>query len=205
MGYDIALARSVVQHISKELTGSEHAIEPVFLQYDWLPLLNAPRENDGDMILSTITIMEERESLFGILFSEEYHKTRQCMVVLEDATIETLAELSSRRAAAQKGTTGSGVADTYAAEVVEVAAAVEAFAKVQNGKADVAIMDLELARVELPDGMRIVEPTEGDLAALTEFYGIAVARSQWQLLDIVNAALRELGTSKLEKMMGAGK
>ena len=136
-----------------------------------------------------------QERLQFVNFSESYASGVQVVIVKEDSEITSVDDLGAEGATwkigVQEATTGAiYCADDYGADRVEPyktgADAVEAL---KTGKVDCVIIDNNPAKayVDMNEGLVILE-TE----YTQEEYAIAVALENTELLEKINAALKEL-------------
>lgn len=208
-GLDVELGRRIADLLPEALPVDvahpgerPESVEPVFLMYDWLPLLVAPSNNDVDFIISAITITEQRETFYDIAFTESYFPTAQCLIVPETMMLHGLDDLKNLRWVAQRGTTGWEAAKQHvkADQIVSVEAVNDLysvlFQDTQKNRT-VAILDHEIARTHEQDGWKIVHldqlgASPGKHPEFFDDYGIAVARPQSALLESINGCLRLL-------------
>ena len=212
-------------------------VEPraVFHMYDWLPLLMAPSRNEVDFIVSSITVKPEREPLYGFRFTSEYYTTAQGLVVRRQGApqLRSLEDLAGLVVAAQKGTTGAQAAQRHAyvaadrsptagsplpgadldasrpQAFLEASNVHELFEHVLHGRADVAIIDYDIAERYVQDEYDSLEVRRAESLTVSndfgspllsaedqpEFfdaYGIAVSESQPELHTAVEAILKIL-------------
>ena len=150
-----------------------------------------------DIGMAGMTVTEER--LKSVNFSDSYATTKQVVIVKEDSAIKSLDGLKgdgSMKFGVQQDTTGDILAsDTvenggYGEEnVTRYKAATDTVQALKTGKVDAVIIDEAPAKsfVKSTDGLKILDGTW-----LTENYAIAIAKENTELLEKVNAALKEL-------------
>ena len=165
-----------------------------------------------DAICSSVSITEERKKTMD--FSEPYFKVRQALIVPKASTAKSLEDMKGKKVGTQISTTG-----TFAVQKVEgiesktydeIGLAME---DLYNGRIDGAVCDdpvaaqYALQNEKYKDAFKIAAVIEtGDV----EYYGIAVAKGNKEVLDLVNKgieAVKAQGVDKklLEKWIGGGK
>lgn len=200
LGFDVELAEIIVEYIGEKLGV---ALRPAFLTFDWQPLLNAPRENTVDFIISSITIRNDRRRSYEIEFSQPYYKIRKAILIKDSESLGTLTEFYGETVGARKASTDLRVAYemTELESVREYDYDSDLLADLQNGILKAVVMDLPLARRLLAKdrntSLKLVKPSELLLTkeqdkSLTEFYGIAMSARQKPLLALINKALEDL-------------
>jgi polar amino acid transport system substrate-binding protein len=164
------------------------------LKFDTLVALVATN-GTIDVAVSAITIDDERAETVD--FTDPYFDSNQSVTVLKDSGILSVDDLAGGNIAVQSGTTGEAWAkeNIDGATVTAFDEAPAAFAALQAGKADAAVIDLPVA-VELLEGSydncEII-----DAIPTGEEYGIAVSKDNPGLTELLNiglAAIKENGT-----------
>lgn len=159
-------------------------------------IFTALQSKQYDAVMSAATITEERKKI--VAFSDPYIDVGQLVVVAASNTaIKGYAELPSAKAVGvQTGTTGETATIDKAkvpdAQVKRYQTIDLAFADLANGAIDAVVADGPtvgnyLAQPQYDGKLKIV----GD-AFTTESYGIAVNQSDTELLNGINAALKEI-------------
>lgn len=200
MGFDVELIRAVGKAMGMEVEIKNTA---------WDGIIPGLLNGNYDVLISAMTITDERAQ--AVNFSDPYFTAGQVIVVRNDnKNIKEPKDLKGKVVAVQINTTGD-----YAAQKVEGVAKIsrfnttpEALQEVVNGAAEAAVIDLPVAKTfmkESPGKVRLAGPS-----FTVEYYGIAVKKSNEDLLKKVNKALATLkanGTyDKIyEKWFGAGK
>ncbi len=177
-GFDIELMRAVA---------AEAGIEVEFINVSWDPLLAGMAQCQYDAAISAMTITEERAQSFN--FTEPYFAAGQVVTVRMDNTDITGKDtLSGKVVGAQIGTTGAIETEKIAGATLKTYDDVGlAFQDLMNGQIDAVIADNPLALGYVgknPDQLKTV----GDVFT-DEFYGIAVCKTNTELLDKLNEAL----------------
>ncbi len=95
VGFDI----EVVQAAAKKA-----GIEVKFVNTPWEGIFNALGQGDRDMVVSAVTITEERKGTMD--FSDPYFDAQQLIAVKENSKITKFADLKKAKVGVQTGTTG---------------------------------------------------------------------------------------------------
>ena len=172
-----------------EMIAEEAGIEIEFVNAGFDSMLAGMTTCQYDMAASAITIRDDRKETMA--FSEPYINAGQAVVVAVDSAIASVDDLTGKTVGGQLGTTGLMEAEKITDATVKTYDSYElAFQDVANGQADAIIIDYPtaLAYVALNNGkLKVVgEPFT------SEFYGIAICKTNTELQDKVNAALATL-------------
>jgi ABC-type amino acid transport substrate-binding protein len=188
-GFDIELAEEIASILGMELE---------VLDMDFGGLILAVKNGQIDIAVAGITITEER--LESVNFSDPYYVAGQTIVVREDETgISGIEDLAGRLVGVQEGTTGDFECDDLIEEGLFKSEDVrrfpqvnEVFLALESGQVDAVIMDEPVANryIEERGGMKTI----GGVFTEEEF-GIAIAKENKELLEQINAALKEIKDS----------
>lgn len=185
-GFDIEIAQAVC-----DLLGWKLEVFPV----NWDQKLTQLDAQECDCIWSGMTILDSMKEA-GYVISDPYYDNSQVLLVKEDSSINSAADLKGKTVAVQLGTSGESLlngdlSDLKATfgELVTCNSFVSAFTELGGGSVDAVFVDYPVAAsyVAKNDGFRIVED---DLGA--EQYGIAFRSGDQALCDQVEAAVEEL-------------
>ncbi len=178
-GIDVEVAGAIAEKLGLELQIDD---------MDFDAALKAAQDGKSDMVMAGVTVNPDRELVMD--FSESYATGVQVIIVKEGATI-TLDNLGEQKIGTQRGTTGyiycsDDFGDDHVVAYDDGIAAVQAL---QNGQVDCVVIDSAPAQsfVKANPGLVIL-----DTEYITENYAIGFAKGNTQLLDAVNAALKEL-------------
>lgn len=183
-GFDIDIAKQ----LAKSILGDESKIELVEVTSKTrMPLLN---KGDIDMIVATMTITEERKK--EVDFTDVYFEAGQSLLVKKGSPIKSIEDLNSKTTVlAVKGSTSTDNIREMAPEapVLEFENYAEAFTALKAGQGDTLTTDnsILLGMASEDNNYELVGGTFTD-----EPYGIAVKKGETELLDALNAALKEL-------------
>ncbi len=184
VGFDVELAKEIAKIQNKN-------IRIVNIPFDML--FSALKNGDIDMAISGITITDERKRIVD--FSDTYYEASQTVLIREGdkrfehiTTKEQLAEIP--KIAVQLATTSSKIAHSYCSEnqIVESLSANIVFDELINENVDAIIIDREPAKlfIEKHNNVKIL-PIKFEF----EYYGIAVAKNNKELLNSINEAINE--------------
>lgn len=166
---------------------------------DFKALLTAVQSKTIDFAMAGMTVSEER--LQSVNFSDTYAKGVQVIIVKEDSDIKDVDGLAGKKIGVQAGTTGwAYCTDEFGQEnVKEYDNGSLAVAALLNGQVDCVVIDNEPAKnyVAANAGLKILDTAYAD-----EDYAIAVAKDNDELLNKINAALKDLKESgELQKIV----
>ena len=189
VGIDVEIAGAIAEKLGMELK-----IEDM----DFNAILGAVSSGKADIGAAGMTVRPDR--LESVNFTDTYAKAAQVVIVKEGSEIKTPADLEGKEVGVQLGTTG----DIYAENIADVKIerynkGFEAIQALAQDKIDAVIIDREPAKV-------FVAETEGltmlDEAYTEEEYAIAISKENDELLEDINAALKELKESgELQKIV----
>ncbi|MDO5417222.1 MAG: basic amino acid ABC transporter substrate-binding protein [Lachnospiraceae bacterium] len=190
VGIDIEIGAAVAEKMGKTLEIEDIAFDSI------IPELQSGKADIG---LAGMTVTEDRKQ--NVDFSETYATAVQSIIVTKDSDIAGPDDLAGKKIGVQQGTTGDIFAsDDFGDENVErYPKGVDAVQALVQGKIDAVIIDHEPAKVFAGDNDSLVLL---DTAYAEEEYAIAVKKGNTELLDQVNAALKELKDSgKLDEIV----
>ncbi len=178
-GFDIDLFTAIAE---------EAGLEIEFVNVAWDPLLAGIAQCQYDVAISAMTITEERKKQF--LFSDPYFAAGQIVTVRKDNTnITGKGDLGGKVVGAQIGTTGSFEVEKIEGATLKTYDDIGlAFQDLMNGQIDAVIADNPLAweyEGKNPDKLKTV----GEVFT-SEYYGIAVCKTESDLLVKINAGLK---------------
>jgi ABC-type amino acid transport substrate-binding protein len=106
-GFDIKLMKAIVERLPRQLGMDETSSLKVQIRsVKWDELLNSPSEGRADVIISSITSLQERVESNHIHFTEPYYCTTQSLVYRGKKSFhEIKSALKSKTIGVQKGTT----------------------------------------------------------------------------------------------------
>lgn len=189
VGIDADIARAIADQMGMELEIQDMAFDS---------LIPAIQSGKADFAAAGMTVNEER--LRNVDFTETYAEAAQVIIVKEGSAIAAPADLTGKKIGVQTGTTGDIYADDVEnAEVQRFNKGMEAVMALTQDKLDAVIIDREPAKVFVKEneGLKIL-----DEAFTEEEYAIAIKKGNTELLDKMNAAIKELKESgELQKIV----
>ena len=185
-GIDVDIAREIASRLGVKLE---------FNNYDWDSLFSKVKGGEIDLAISGITITPERQK--EVLFSDAYFNGGQVIVVRSDEQdIKGVSDLSGKRIAVQKDTTGYEEAKKYTPETQIVtylnfdSTETSGIAHdLKAGKFDLIIVDYiqALDTIKHNPGLKII-----GVPFTKEEYGIIARIGNDSLIQEINSILRKM-------------
>ena len=178
-GIDVEIATAIAQKLGLELE---------ILDMDFDAALLAVNQGKADIVMSGVTINEERKIVME--FTESYTTAKQVIIVKEgsDVSIDNLGE---KQIGTQRGTTGYIYSsDDYGEDhVVAYDTGMTAVQALLNGQVDCVIIDSAPAEefAKTNPGLTILETEYA-----VESYGIGCDKGNTALVAAINEALTEM-------------
>lgn len=184
VGFDIDLLAAIAEE-----AGFEYEVRNTA----WDGIFAGLANNAYDAVISAVTITEDRAKTMN--FSDPYINAGQILVVPIDGPDDgVLKDFEGKKVGTQQGTTGDFEVEKYPAikrmAFDEVGLAIE---DLVNGNLDAVVCDSTTAI----DFVAQNENYKGKLKVIgepftEEYYGIAVNMGNTELLDMINAGLKEV-------------
>lgn len=182
VGYDVDLIKAVAEKAGFEIE---------FEAMDFDAVIAAVQTNKNTIGVSGISITDERK--LSVDFSEGYINAGLIVVVKKDSGYTTTDDLKGKVIGVQLGTTSDFAAEeiTGQANVAQYKTFLSAIMDLQGNKIDAVIVDK-------PVGMAILASLQDDnlvivdMGLQADWYGIEVNKENPELLEKINAALKEL-------------
>lgn len=192
-GFDVDLIKAIAE-------ASNFEVE--YKNLDWNSLIAALQTKEADLVVSGMTITDERA--LEVKFSDPYFESGQAWCVEEDSPIKTLDDLSGKTVAVQINTTADYAAQRLDEKFKEdgkpglgikrLEQAADVFNELKVKGVDAVISDIPVIQEYLknnPDsGVIIPEP-----AFTVEYYGIAMRKQDKEIHDLVNKGLAKIKAS----------
>lgn len=189
VGIDADIAKAIADHMGMELEIQDMAFDS---------LIPAIQSGKADFAAAGMTVDEDR--LKNVDFTDTYAQAAQVIIVKTDSPIVSPDDLTGKKIGVQTGTTGDIYAsDIENSEVQRFNKGMEAVMALSQDKIDAVVIDREPAKVFVKEneGLKIL-----DEAFTEEEYAIAVKKGNKELLDKMNAAIKELKESgELQKII----
>ncbi len=180
IGFDIEIGNEIARELGVKVRWTPMA---------WSGVLGALESRKCDLIISGVTITEERKKTTA--FSRPYFPSGQTIARRKgDMSVSKLADLKDRRVSVQEETTGQ-----YALQKLGVPKDhINRFDKLEDGltdvvnsKSDAAVADLPALKESLRKGYPQLELTGGLFTS--EYVGVWMRKGEPQLRDAINRAL----------------
>ena len=184
VGIDAEIAAAIAEKLGMELKIDD---------MEFKAIIPAVTEGKIDFGMAGMTVTEER--LQSVNFSETYATGIQAIIVKEGSEITCVDDLCAEGATWKVGVQDATTGDIYCTDdfgeerVSKYAVGADAVEALKAGKVDCVIIDNEPAKayVAANEGLVLL-----DSQYAVEDYAIAVALENTELLDKINAALKEL-------------
>ena len=184
VGIDAEIAAAIAEKLGMELKIDD---------MEFRAIIPAVTEGKIDFGMAGMTVTEER--LQSVNFSETYATGIQAIIVKEGSEITNVDDLYAEGATWKVGVQDATTGDIYCTDdfgeerVSKYAVGADAVEALKAGKVDCVIIDNEPAKayVAANEGLVLL-----DSQYAVEDYAIAVALENTELLDKINAALKEL-------------
>ena len=189
VGIDADIAKAIADKMGMELEIQDMAFDS---------LIPAVQSGKADFTAAGMTVNEDRKK--NVDFTDTYAQAAQVIIVKDGSEIKAPADLDGKKIGVQTGTTG----DIYAGDIKDgniqrFNKGMEAVMALSQGKVDAVVIDREPAKVFVKEnaGLKIL-----DEAFTEEEYAIAVKKGNTELLEKMNAAIKELKDSgELQKIV----
>lgn len=187
-GFDIELVEAIAKKENLQVEWKEMKFDGI------IPALQG---NQIDAAISAISISDTRKQVVN--FTELYFKSGLSLIVKKDSALNKLEDLKDKTIVAKQGTTGltkaKELSEKYGAKVRVLQDDTTLYLDVESGNADATINDFPGAAYKIKvDGANSKLRILGD--KLTgEDYGIAISKSNKDLLDKFNKGLKALQDS----------
>lgn len=185
----VGLDMDIAAEIAKDL-GWELQIESM----EFASIVSAVHSGKADVAITGMTINEERK--LSVNFSEPYYNAKQACIVNVNGTVVDAETLKGKQIGVQLGTTGDSAAEGYTAvdNVQRFNKALDAVLELAGNKIDAVIIDLPVAQSLLASlndpNLKILD----NIDFADEFFGIAVNKSDAELLASINKTLERINT-----------
>jgi polar amino acid transport system substrate-binding protein len=190
VGFDI----DIVGAIAKKA-----GIEVKFVNTPWEGIFNALAQGDRDLLVSSITITDERKQTMD--FTDSYFDANQLIAVKADSKVARFDDLKALKVGVQTGTTGdeavAKLQGKSSTNIKRFESTPLALKELEAGGIDAVVADNGVVINYVANNAASKFRTVNDPAFVPEQYGIAVRKGNAELLAKVNqglAAIRADGT-----------
>ena len=190
VGFDI----DVVQAIA-----AKAGIQVKFVNTPWEGIFNTLQQGDRDMIVSAVTITDERKQTMD--FSDPYFDAAQLIAVKDTSKVTKFADLKKLKVGVQTGTTGdeavSKLMGKTSTSIKRFESTPLALKELESGGVDAVVADNGVIAQYVANNPGGKFKTVSDKEFVPEQYGIAVKKGNAELLGKLNqglAAIKADGT-----------
>jgi polar amino acid transport system substrate-binding protein len=186
VGFDI----DVVTAIAKKA-----GIEIKFVNTPWEGIFNAVAQGDRDLLVSAITITDERKQTLD--FTAPYFDAQQLIAVKADSKIAKFADLKKLKVGVQTGTTGDEVVSKLLGKTSTAVKRFEstplALKELESGGVDAVVADNGVVIHYVANNAGAKFKTVSDSTSFApEQYGIAVKKGNAELMAKLNKGLADV-------------
>ena len=190
VGFDIDIVRAVA---------AKAGLEVKFVNTPWEGIFNALKQGDRDLLVSSITITDERKQSMD--FTAPYFDAHQLIAVRADSKVARFDDLKTLKVGVQTGTTGdeaiSKLQGKTSPNIKRFESTPLALSELQTGGIDAVVADNGVVVNHVKNNGGDKFRTVNDRAFTPEQYGIAVKKGNAELLAKLDqglAAIRADGT-----------
>ena len=188
-GEIVGLDIDVVSAVAKEA-----GIEVKFVNTPWEGIFNALAQGDRDLLVSAITITDERKQTMD--FSDAYFDANQLIAVKVDSKVVHFEDLRSLKVGVQTGTTGdeavSKLQGKSSANIKRFESTPLALKELESGGVDAVVADNGVVINYVINNAGNKFKTVSDPAFAPEHYGIPVKKGNANLLAKLNSGLAKI-------------
>jgi polar amino acid transport system substrate-binding protein len=185
VGFDI----EVVQAVAKKA-----GFEVKFVNTPWEGIFNALGQGDRDMVVSAVTITDERKQTMD--FSDPYFDAQQLIAVKETSKITKFADLKKLKVGVQTGTTGDEAVTKLLGKTSTAIKRFEstplALKELESGGVDAVVADNGVIIHYVANNPGGKFKTVSDKDFVPEQYGIALKKGNSELQAKLNKGLAEI-------------
>lgn len=201
VGTDAAYAPFEFQNEKGEIVGfsidllqavaAKGGFEVKFVNTPWEGIFNALQQGDRDLLISSITITDERKQTMD--FSNAYFDAFQLIAVKATSKVAKFDDLKKLKVGVQTGTTGDEVVTKLqgknSANVKRFESTPLALKELEAGGVDAVVADNGVIINYVTNNAGANFKTVSDSAFAPEQYGIAVKKGNAELLEKVNKGI----------------
>lgn len=185
VGFDI----DVVSAIAKKA-----GIEVKFVNTPWEGIFNALAQGDRDLVVSAVTITEERKGTMD--FTAPYFDAVQLIAVKENSKVAKFADLKKLKVGVQTGTTGDEAVTKLlgktSTNIKRFESTPLALKELESGGVDAVVADNGVVVHYVANNPGSKFKTVSDPEFVPEQYGIAVKKGNTELLEKLNKGLADI-------------
>ncbi len=190
VGFDIEVVQAVA---------AKAGFEVKFVNTPWEGIFNTLQQGDRDMIVSAVTITDERKQTMD--FSDPYFDAAQLIAVKETSKVAKFADLKKLKVGVQTGTTGDEAVTKLlgktSTNIKRFESTPLALKELEAGGVDAVVADNGVVAHYVANNPGGKFKTVSDTEFVPEQYGIAIKKGNTELQAKVNqglAAIKADGT-----------
>ncbi len=185
VGFDIDVLKAVA---------AKAGIEVKFVNTPWEGIFNALGQGDRDMIVSAVTITDERRQTMD--FSDPYFDAQQLIAVKENSKIAKFADLKKLKVGVQTGTTGdeavAKLLGKTSTNIKRFESTPLALKELESGGVDAVVADNGVVIHYVANNPGGKFKTVADKEFVPEQYGIALKKGNAELRALLNKGLADI-------------
>jgi polar amino acid transport system substrate-binding protein len=185
VGFDIDVVTAIAQ---------KAGIEVKFVNTPWEGIFNALGQGDRDLLVSSITITEERRQTMD--FSDAYFDAAQLIAVKENSKVAKFADLKKLKVGVQTGTTGDEAVSKLLGKtntnIKRFESTPLALKELEAGGVDAVVADNGVVIHYVANNPGGKFKTVSDKEFVPEQYGIAVKKGNTELVAKLNKGLADI-------------
>jgi polar amino acid transport system substrate-binding protein len=185
VGFDIDVVKAIA---------AKAGIEVKFVNTPWEGIFNALQQGDRDMIVSAVTITDERKQTMD--FSDPYFDAQQLIAVRNDSKVKAFADLKRLKVGVQTGTTGDEAVTKLLGKTSPNIKRFEstplALKELESSGVDAVVADNGVVVHYVANNPGGNFKTVSDKEFVPEQYGIAIKKGNAELLGKINKGLADI-------------
>ena len=182
VGFDIDVLKAVA---------AKAGFEVKFINTPWEGIFNALGQGDRDMIISAVTITEERKQTMD--FSDPYFDAAQLIAVKDDSKVAKFADLKKLKVGVQTGTTGDEAVTKLlgknSTNIKRFESTPLALKELESGGVDAVVADNGVVVHYVANNPGGKFKTVSDADFVPEQYGVALKKGNTELQTLINQGL----------------
>jgi polar amino acid transport system substrate-binding protein len=185
VGFDIDIVTAIA---------AKAGIEVKFVNTPWEGIFNALGQGDRDLVVSAVTITEERKGTMD--FTAPYFDAVQLIAVKENSKVAKFADLKKLKVGVQTGTTGDEAVSKLLGKtntnIKRFESTPLALKELEAGGVDAVVADNGVVVNYVANNPGGKFKTVSDAEFAPEQYGIAVKKGNTELLEKLNKGLADI-------------
>jgi polar amino acid transport system substrate-binding protein len=185
VGFDIDIVKAVA---------AKAGLEVKFVNTPWEGIFNALAQGDRDMVVSAVTITDERRQTMD--FSDPYFDAQQLIAVRNDSKVASFADLKKLKVGVQTGTTGDEAVTKLLGKTSTAIKRFEstplALKELESGGVDAVVADNGVVIHYVANNPGGKFKTVADKEFVPEQYGMAIKKGNAELLAKINKGLADI-------------